>query len=177
MESEKKYPPLEIVAPVMFALVFIVTLIYSRFEPNVENVDSVYVREHTGQPGYILVDARPVESYLGKSPRPGVPGGHIPGAVNFPLEGLNERTDIAAGLLAKAGITKSKTVIVYCNTGILSGRLVDQLVRRFKFSPSRLKNYRGSTTEWVKDPQNVLLPPDHETGFAESSQSHKFNGK
>lgn len=164
---ERKYPPLEIVAPVMFALVFVITLIYSRFEPNVEDVDAAYVREHTGKPGYVLVDARPEESYLGKSSRPGVPGGHIPGAISFPLKQLGGRREIVAGLLAKSGITKDKTVIIYCNTGVLSGRLADQLVRRFHFSSSHIKNYRGSTVEWVQDPRNILLPPDHETGIAE----------
>ena len=174
---KRKYPPLEIVAPAIFALVFMVMLIYSKFEPNVEDVDAAYVREHSGMPGYVVVDARPEESYLGKSPRPGVPGGHIPGAVNFPHENLAGRTDIVAGLLAKAGITKDKTVIIYCNAGVLSERLADQLVRRFNFQPSRVKNYRGSTVEWVQDPRNVLLPPDHETGFAEDTASQRFMGK
>ena len=162
---ERKYPPLEIVAPVMFALVFVVTLIYSRFEPNVEDVDASYVREHAGQPGYVLVDVRAEDAYLGKSPRHGVPGGHIPGAVNFPHEQFSERTEIAAGLLAKSGITKDNTIIVYCSTGGMSERFADQLVRRFNFSPSHVKHYRGGAVEWVKDKGNVLLPPEHETGL------------
>lgn len=174
---ERKYPPLEIVAPVMFALVFVIMLIYSRFEPNVEDVDAAYVRENTGKPGYVLVDARPEESYLGKSPRPGVVGGHIPGAINFPLRLLSGRTEVVAALLAKSGITKDKTIIVYCNTGVLSGRLADQLVRRFHFSSSHIKNYRGSTVEWVQDPRNILLPPDHETGVVEEVHSQTLNGQ
>lgn len=173
----RKYPPLEIVAPVMFALVFVVTLVYSSFEPNVENVDALYVREHSEKAGYVLVDARAESTYLGKSPRPGVPGGHIPGAINFPMENLSGRTDIVAALLAKEGVTKDKTVIVYCSAGVLSGRFADQLVRRFNFSSSRIKNYSGSVVEWVRDSQNVLLPPDHETGFAEDVNSVRFRGK
>ncbi|MBQ7216187.1 MAG: hypothetical protein IJS39_09420 [Synergistaceae bacterium] len=55
----KKYPPLEIVAPVVFAFVFMMTLIYSRFEPHVEDLDSNYVKEFTGKAGYVLVDVRP----------------------------------------------------------------------------------------------------------------------
>ena len=165
---KKKYPPLEIAAPLMFALIFILTLIYSAFEPHVEDVDTSYVKEHAGSPGYILVDARPEESYLGKSPRSGVPGGHIPGAINFPPQLLTMNTQLTAALLAREGITKDKTIIIYCNTGVLSGRMADQLVRRFNFSSARIKNYRGSTVEWVKDPRNTLLPPDHETGLSES---------
>ncbi|MBQ7221283.1 MAG: hypothetical protein IJS28_09915 [Synergistaceae bacterium] len=56
----KKYP-LEIVAPVMFAFVFMFTLIYARFEPHIEDVDMNYVIEHVGIQGYVLVDVRPEE--------------------------------------------------------------------------------------------------------------------
>lgn len=174
---ERKYLPLEIVAPLIFAVIFVVMLIYSRFEPNVEDVDSSYVMEHLGETGYVLVDARAEATYLGKSPRPGVPGGHIPGAVNFPTAQLAGRTDIVAALLAKEGITKDKTIIVYCSAGVLSERFADQLVKRFNFSSSRIKNYRGSVLEWIKAPRNVLLPPDHETDFAEDMHSQKFKGK
>lgn len=174
---EKKYPPLEIVAPVMFALVFVITLVYSRFEPHVDDVDTTYVIEHSGKAGYIIVDARPEESYMGKSPRPGVPGGHIPGAINFPIENLSMRTQLAAALLAKEGITKDKTIIIYCNTGVLSGRMADQLVTRFNFPSAKVKNYRGSTLEWVKNPDNILLPEDHETGFLTDIHSDEFRGK
>ena len=169
--------PLEITAPLMFGLIFILTLIYSAFEPHVEDVDSLFVKTHANMPGYVLVDARPEESYNGKSPRPGIPGGHIPGAINFPLENLSMRTQLAAALLAKEGITKDKTIILYCNTGVLAGRMADQLIRRFNFSSERIKNYRGSTVEWVKDPRNILLPPDHESGFLTDIHSEEFRGK
>ena len=174
---KRKYPPLEIIAPLMFAAVFVIMLIYSRFEPNVEDVDTFYVMEHLGERGYVLVDARAEATYSGKSPRSGVPGGHIPGAVSFPMVNLSGRTDIVAALLAKSGITKDKTIIVYCSAGALSERFADQLVRRFNFSSSRIKNYRGSVLEWIKAPNNVLLPPDHETDFAEDMHSPKFKGK
>ncbi|MBQ3402963.1 MAG: hypothetical protein IJG65_06295 [Synergistaceae bacterium] len=159
----------------MFAFIFIVTLIFSRLEPHVEEVDAQYVSERKGMPGYVLVDARPEDQYLGKSPRHGVPGGHIPGALSFPFEDL--KIPAASAALSKAGITKDKTVIVYCNTGVLSGRFADQLVRRFNFSASRIKNYRGSTVDWVRNPRNILLPPGHETGFIEDVHSQRFRGK
>lgn len=174
---EKKYPPLEITAPIVFAFIFVLIMIFSRLEPHVEDVDAAYVKAHTGKAGYVLVDARPLESFLGKSPRPGFPGGHIPGAVNFPPEDLSSRPHIVSALLAKEGITDDKTVIIYCNTGVLSGRLADQLVRRFNFSSSKVKNYRGGTVEWAKDPKNILLPPDHETGFVTDQDSQRFKGK
>lgn len=166
MESEaktnKKYPPLDLAAPVIFAIVFVITFMYSRFEPTVEDVDSEYVKQHKDLPGYVLVDARSEESFEGKSPRYSVPGGHIEGAVNFPIQELYEFASSAG--LAKAGITKDKTIIIYCNTGVLSGRFADQLVRRFNYSASKIKNYRGSVTDWIAN-KNLLFPEDHETGF------------
>ena len=151
----KKYPPLEVVAPVIFALVFVLTLIYSRFEPHVDDVGIDYVIEHTGKPGYVLVDVRPEENYEGESPRPGIPGGHIPGAISFPLDDLNVAAASAA--LAKVGVEKSNTVILYCNTGTAAGKFADSLIRRFNFSPSKLKNYRGSIQDWAAK-GNRLLP-------------------
>ena len=156
-------PPLEVAAPIIFALVFVVSLIYSRIEPHVEDVSMDYVIENTGKPGYVLVDVRPEEVYEGESPMPGVPGGHIPGAVSFPLGDLMVAAPSAA--LAKAGIVKSSTVILYCNTGTAAGTFADALARRFNFSPARLKNYRGSIRDWIARPGNVLLPLSHDSGL------------
>ena len=156
----KKYP-LEIVAPVIFAFVFMVTLIYSRFEPHVEDVDMNYVVEHAGETGYVLVDVRPEENYDGWSPMPGVPGGHIPGAVSFPLEDL--KVAAASAALAKVGIVKNKTVMLYCNTGTAAGKFADSLIRQFNFSPTMLKNYRGGMKDWSANGR-PLLPEDHESG-------------
>ena len=161
----KKYPPIEVVALVAFGFIFMVTLIYSVLEPHVDDVGSEYVKEYAGKPGYVLVDVRPEEVYEGASPMPGVPGGHIPGAVSFPLEDLGVAAASAA--LARTGIVKSKTVIVYCNTGTDSGKFADALIRSFNFSASRIKNYRGSVVDWVKSSVNELLPEGHESGKTE----------
>ena len=151
--------PLEVVAPLMFAFVFMFTLIYSRIEPHVEDVDMKYVKDHAGKPGYILVDVRPEEVFEGASPMPGMPGGHIPGAISFPLEDLSVAAASAA--LAKVGIVKSSTVILYCNTGTAAGKFADSLIRRFNFSATNLKNYRGSIQDWAKHPGNELLSAEH----------------
>ena len=151
----KKFPPLEVIAPIMFACVFMFTLIYSRFEPHVDDVDMKYIREHTGKPGYVLVDVRSEEVFDGESPMPGLPGGHIPGAISFPLEDLNVAAASAA--LAKVGVVKDSTVILYCNTGTAAGKFADALIRKFNFSPTKLKNYRGSIQDWVTYPENELI--------------------
>lgn len=161
--TTKNYLPLDLVAPVLFAAVFLFTLIFSKIEPHVDDVNAAYVKAHLSETGYVLVDAHPEEVFNGKSPRPGVPGGHIPGAVSFPLDDLNIRA--AAGALSKAGITKDKIIIIYGNSGFMSGRFAEQLVKHFHFRPSKLKNYRGSNSDWITYPENILLPEDHETGY------------
>ena len=171
----KKYPPLEIVAPVVFVFVFAVTLIYSRFEPHIEDVASDYVKEYAGKSGYVLVDVRPEENYEGRSPMLGVPGGHIPGAISFPLDDLKVAAPSAA--LAKAGIVKDRTIILYCNTGTAAGKFADALIRNFNFSASHIKNYRGSVVDWARDSSNPLLPEDHDTGFPATDHTMNFGGK
>ena len=153
---------LEIISPVIFAFVFTGTFIFSYFEPHVEEVTRDYVKAHAGTPGYVLVDVRPERVYGGKSPRAGMPGGHIPGAISFPIAALKSPT--ASFELAKAGVVKTNTIILYCNTGADSGRFADALIRSLRFSPAKIKNYRGSVMDWIKDPANKLLPENHETG-------------
>ncbi len=158
----KKIHRLEIIAPMIFTFVFACTFIFSYFEPHVEDVTRDYVKAHTGTPGYVLVDVRAERVYEGKSPREGIPGGHIPGAISFPLSKL--KSDTASEKLSEAGVVRENTIIVYCNTGADSGRFADALIRSLRFSPSRIKNYRGSIMDWIKDPANKLLPANHETG-------------
>ena len=165
----KKYP-LEIVAPVVFVFVFLLTLIYSRIEPHVEDIDMNYVKQYAGRSGYVLVDVRPEEVFYGESPMPEVPGGHIPGAISFPLEDL--KIAAASAALAKVGIIKSNTVILYGNTGTTAGKFADTLIRKFNFSPSHIKNYRGSVIDWVSHRGNALLPIDHETGYESVISEH-----
>ena len=123
-------------------------------------VDQAYVKANLGKPGVVLVDVRAEEIYNGRSPRQGLPGGHIPGAINFPLTRLSEAD--AAEALAKAGLTKDVEVILYCNTGNQAGTFADKLLEQFGFDKAKVKNYRGSVTDWAKDPANRLEPEGHE---------------
>ena len=159
----KIFRRLEFSAPLIFAFVFTCTFIFSKFEPHVEDVNRDYVKAHAGRTGYVLVDVRPERVYEGESPRAGIPGGHIPGAISFPLEDL--KTPAASAALAKVGVIKKNTIIVYCNTGADSRRFADALIRSLRFSPANIKNYRGSIMDWISDPNNKLLPEDHEKGY------------
>ena len=88
---------------------------------------------------------------------------------SFPLDDL--KIAAASAALAKAGIIKSNTVILYCNTGTTAGKFADTLIRRFNFLPSHIKNYRGGVIDWVSSRRNVLLPLDHEIGFTEHTDT------
>ena len=68
---------------VLFVLCLAVSAQASLFGPSIDAVDQAYVKEKVGQPGFVLVDVRAEDIYNGKSPREGIPGGHIAGAVNF----------------------------------------------------------------------------------------------
>lgn len=119
-------------------------------------VDQGYVKANVGKPGKVLVDVRTADIFNGKPPREGIPGGHIPGAVNFALADLDKPG--ADKALAAAGITKDVEVIVYCNTGKQSGKFAEALTKKFGYKVGSVKNYAGSMTDWSKDPKNPLEP-------------------
>ncbi len=149
----------------LFAVLFVLCLAVSAqaslfFGPNIDAVDQAYVKEKVGQPGFVLVDVRTEDIYNGKSPREGIPGGHIAGAVNFPLANL--KAEGAAEALEKAGIVKDAEIIVYCNSGKQSTQFAEALVEDFGFDAAKVKNYKGSVIDWSKNPDNKLEPEGHE---------------
>lgn len=150
-----------IIAFVLLVATLACTLLFTEMEPNFEIVDQAYVKEHVGNPGYILVDVLPKESYDGKSVFEGVPGGHIPGAINFPGEDL--KIPGAAAALARAGITKNVTVILYCAAGRTSLQFAEALVKDFKFKDYMIKHYKGGIIDWIKSPFNKLEPENHDS--------------
>ena len=143
---------------------FVVAFLSMRLDSSFEVVDQEYVKAHVGRPGFILLDVREANVYNGASPFEGVPGGHIPGAVNFPSSKLKLPTAIAD--LALAGATKDLTIIVHCNAGRLSSQFAEALVKDLGYSSSKIKNYKGSMIDWSKNPDNVILPEGHETGLS-----------
>lgn len=168
---EKKSLPLNIAAPLIFAGIFITLLLYSRIEPHIEEVDTQYVITHRDNPKFVLLDVRSEVIFNGRAPFAGMkappfeglPGGHIPGSINFPMKDLN--AEAAFQNLEKKGITRDAIIILYDNTGITSSRFADTLVRRFNYSPGRLKHYRGGVADWIRDEKNIMLPEDHDPPY------------
>lgn len=156
---------LEFSAPLIFLIVFVLMLFVTWLEPKIEHIDQNFLKANIGKPGVIVVDVRDEEIYYGKSPFKGLPGGHIKGAINFPYQDLKIKA--AAAALARAGITKHASIILYCNRGGLSEVFGEALVRDFGYSAPMIKTYGGGIKDWVTNPDNKLYPEDHETGFEE----------
>ncbi|NLL35945.1 MAG: hypothetical protein GX256_00295 [Fretibacterium sp.] len=130
------------------------------FGPKIGEIDQATFKEKLGQPGVIVVDVRPEEVYNGKAPREGIPGGHIPGTINFPLAKLKEEG--AAEALTAAGIVKDVEVIVYCNSGKQSNEFAEALVKDFSFEAEKVTNYKGGVIDWSKTADNKLEPEGHD---------------
>ncbi|MBM3530662.1 MAG: 3-mercaptopyruvate sulfurtransferase [Alphaproteobacteria bacterium] len=99
-----------------------------------------------------IVDARPAERFRGEAPepRPGVRGGHMPGALNVPVTGLIENgrliaPDRIAEKFKAGGVDLDKPIITSCGSGVTAATLWFALDAIGK-APARL--YDGSWTEW-----------------------------
>lgn len=100
------------------------TLAPFQLQPTI--VDAAFVRSHTQQPGYVLIDARAPMYYDGleESGADGHPRrGHIPGAHNLPFTSITNddlTLKTPAELLAlfrTAGVKPGDRVIAYCHIG------------------------------------------------------------
>ena len=99
-----------------------------------------------------VVDARPADRFRGEAaePRPGLRGGHMPGALNVPVTGLIENgrliaPDKIAEKFKAGGVDLDKPTITSCGSGVTAATLWFALDALGK-APKQL--YDGSWTEW-----------------------------
>lgn len=117
-------------------------------------VDVKTVQAHAGQPGNLLVDARPLNEYQGDDDV-WLRKGHIPGAISFHwarlmTEGNTHKfKSLVANKaeLARAGITPDKNIICYCGTSREGSLIYFYLKHVLKYPNVRL--YEGSWKEYV----------------------------
>ncbi|MCB1417587.1 MAG: 3-mercaptopyruvate sulfurtransferase [Notoacmeibacter sp.] len=110
------------------------------------------MREIVGKGLAQVADARPAGRFAGRDPepRPGVRGGHMPGAVNVPALELSKDgsllpPDQLRARFEAAGIDWGKPVVTSCGSGITAA-VLSLALHEAGHGQNRL--YDGSWTEW-----------------------------
>ncbi|NQT24907.1 sulfurtransferase [candidate division KSB1 bacterium] len=113
-----------------------------------------YVKAHLEDSGVVLVDVRALVEFDGEK---GLTArmGHIPGAINFEYKlilnedgTLKSKEDIAK-IMADAGVTSDKEVILYCETSARAGIVYMALTALLEYP--KVKVYDGAFFEWAAD--------------------------
>ena len=100
-----------------------------------------------------VVDARAAPRFAGKAPepRPGLPSGHMPGALNLPMgdlvaDGRLVSPQALEAAFAKAGFDPAKPAITSCGSGV-SAAIINLALEVSGHPAPRL--YDGSWTQWA----------------------------
>ncbi len=113
-----------------------------------------------------VVDVRSAGRFEGRDPepRPGLPSGHMAGAVNLPYtdlvgpDGLVLSADEVRARLQRAGISLDRPVIATCGSGTTACNLLLAL-ERIGAAPGAL--YDGSWTEWAGSGRPIATGTGH----------------
>ena len=129
----------------------------ATFTPNVQ-AKYLATMADVSKGGTIVVDARSAAEFNGTADTKLRPG-RIPGAVNVEYVNVMEDgkllpNDQIQAVFTKNGVTKDKTVIVYCETSVRAGILFHVLTSALDY-PS-VKLYDGAYREWQSKPSNKV---------------------
>ena len=136
-----------------------VTKTVYRVHPDTGRVASArWIVANLGKPNLALVDARSPREFRGEDVR-AKRGGHIPGAANIEwtqnltADKTFKSADELLNLYEKAGVTKDKTAVTYCQT-MHRASLTYFALRLLGYSDVR--GYDRSWSEWGNDPSLPL---------------------
>lgn len=99
-----------------------------------------------------IIDVRSPKEYAGATDFGEARGGHLPGAVNIPFEGLFNKDGAVKSsaeikqMFTGACLTPDDEIVLYCTKGIRSGYMA-LMMRMVGFS--KAKNYDASYYEWA----------------------------
>ncbi len=105
----------------------------------------------------VVIDARSEARFEGRAPepRPGLPGGHIPGSASLPFTEMLDsdqrllQPEILRARFAAAGVDGLQPVVTSCGSGLTASVLSLALVVA-GFAPGAM--FDGSWTEWASHP-------------------------
>ncbi|TAE69961.1 MAG: sulfurtransferase [Oscillatoriales cyanobacterium] len=119
-----------------------------QLQPNMA-VDIEAVKERKDLPETVLVDSRESERYEGLREPIDPIAGHIPGAVNYPWQGVTEETGKVRSISEQkqrwTELEKAEEIIVYCGSGVTA--CVNLLSLEIAGIPDA-KLYVGSWSDW-----------------------------
>jgi len=111
--------------------------------------------------GVQIADARSTGRFTGKDPepRPGLRGGHMPGAVSVPSTTLAENGELLPldrlrELLTQAGLDLSKPTVTSCGSGVTAA-VIALALESVGAPGTRL--YDGSWSEWGAQPDTPVV--------------------
>ncbi|MEG4444775.1 sulfurtransferase [Microcoleus sp. AT9_B5] len=120
----------------------------ARLQPDLA-VDIDAVKERKDLPGKVLVDSRESERYEGLREPIDPIAGHIPGAVNYPWQGVTDETGKVRSTSEQkqrwTELEKAEEIIVYCGSGVTA--CVNLLSLEIAGIPDA-KLYVGSWSDW-----------------------------
>lgn len=118
------------------------------------------IEENLSARRFLLVDARTPARFTGQDEPIDPVAGHIPGAVNFPLQDnlavdgrFLDREALRARWLARLGATPPAAVVHMCGSGVTACHNL-LAMEAAGLRGSRL--YVGSWSEWIRDPAHPL---------------------
>jgi thiosulfate/3-mercaptopyruvate sulfurtransferase len=126
-------------------------------------VQTAFVSEHLGKPGYTLFDTRTDEEYQGSAPNAKATDGHIPGArrVNW-HDYFTSETDFQLAdrqtlsrIWSETLRSSTDTVIAYCAIGYRAS--ATYFVSRLLGTPAKV--YDGSAEAWGNENKPVVKGP------------------